>query len=127
MIPQKLNKTESVVTVDRRLSLRFYQLLDALVDWVYSSSLYDVKEVTASETLTGNAATRLCDATGGNITITLPSVSISNYFNIIKTDSSANTITVSSADGIIGSPTQVLSTQYDSIEVIGGSSEYYIR
>jgi len=127
MIPQKLNRIESAVTVDRRLSLRFYQLLDALVDGIYSSSTSGGSSVTTSTTITGTSATLFCDATAGAIVITLPAVALMNYYNIIKTDSSANTVTVSAADGIIGSLTQVLNSQYDSIECIVGPTEYYIR
>ena len=127
MIPIKLNRVETAVTIDRRLSLRFYQLLDALVDGFNSSSTSGGGSVTTSTTLSGTSATVFCDATAGAIIITLPAVALMNYFNVIKTDASANTVTVSSADGIIGSTTQILNSQYDSIECIGGPTEYYLR
>jgi len=71
--------------------------------------------------------TVIVDATGGNVVINLPSIVREMYFNIIKSDASANTVTINSADGIIGSASQVLNAQYDSIELIAGSTEFYIR
>lgn len=61
------------------------------------------------------------DATSGNIVVTLPTVaaSIRKVFIIKKTDSSANTATVTraSSDTIDGATTYVLSTQYDSVTI----------
>jgi hypothetical protein len=71
--------------------------------------------------------TIIVDATGGNVVIDLPSIVLGMYYNVIKSDSSANTVTINSADGIIGSASQVLNAQYDSIELIAGSTEFYIR
>jgi len=131
MIPQKLNRSEAAVLNDGKLTLRFYEFLNGLTNYLNStatsSPTYGGVEVTVSTTLTGTSATAFCDATAGNIVITLPTVALNNYFNVIKTDASVNTVTVSSTDGIIGSATQVLTSQYDSIELIGSSNEYYVR
>lgn len=73
----------------------------------------------------------LADASGGAFTVTLPAVGSSTDFwiNIKKTDSSANAVTISpGVSGFIdGSATQILSSQYDAIDVFCDGSNWYIR
>ena len=58
------------------------------------------------------------NATGGNRTITLPPPIGAVRFRIIKTDSSANTVTVSGNGYLInGSATYVLAAQYNKVWV----------
>jgi len=62
-----------------------------------------------------------CDATSAAIVITLPAVSKKLKYTIKKIDSSANLVTVSgnASETIDGELTQVLTTQYDVISVVG--------
>lgn len=56
------------------------------------------------------------DATAGDVTITLLGASAAKYCNVIKGDSTANKVIVSSVDNINGQTTQELKYQYESIE-----------
>ena len=58
------------------------------------------------------------DATSGNITVSLPAPNEALIYNIKKTDSSANTVTLDGGTyNIDGATTYVISTQYVSITV----------
>jgi len=134
MIPQKLNRSEAAVLNDGKLTLRFYEFLNGLASRLISSSTfspyYSSSELTFADspyTVTSISETLFVDATGGSVTINLLPAALGNYCNVIKEDSSANTVTLYSADGIIGSTTQVLSSQWDSIECICSSVGYRIR
>lgn len=68
------------------------------------------------------------DASGGNKTVNLPDVGnvrSGKPFTIIKTDASANTVTVFTPQNIDGATTYVLSSQYSSVTVISNGSTYY--
>lgn len=78
------------------------------------------KTVTASYAIAKTDCTVNGDATGGNITLTLPlanSVLAGQQFKSAKVDSSANTVTLAAATGdtISGSPSRILSTQWQSV------------
>lgn len=72
----------------------------------------------------------LANATGGNITVNLPALSgvAGRIYNVKKTDSSANTVTLdgSGAETIDGAATQVLTTQYQSLMIFAGPSEWSV-
>lgn len=72
----------------------------------------------------------MCDATSGNVTVNLPALStVANREYVIKkVDATGNTVTIdaNSAETIDGATTQVLSTQYDYIRIIAGTSEWHI-
>lgn len=66
------------------------------------------------------------DATGGAITVNLLPVATDIYCDVIKTDSSANTVTVASTDLINGESSQALLYQFESIEMAGNTSGYIV-
>jgi len=74
---------------------------------------------------------RLCkvDASGGNTTITLPTKAEGKglSFTIVKTDSSANTVTVDTpgAETINGASSVTLSSQWDRLTVMSDGINYY--
>jgi len=139
MIPTKLSRGEIAVLGSGKLTLRFYQLLDGIIDYLNSltgitttitAALMPISEIDFADspyTVTVVSQCLMCDCTAGNISITLPAIVLGMEFNIIKTDSSANTVTINSADGIIGSTTMVLTTQYESPVLVAGSTEFYLR
>lgn len=91
---------------------------------------WTVSTITASATLTTSQTVVLCDATSGAITATLPAAAGNTgkrYF-IKKTDSSANAVTVdgNGAETIDDTATQVLASQYDSIEIVSDGTEWWI-
>lgn len=115
------NNYLGIVTNVPKSSLDVYGSRGAkVVSKVFSDSPYTA----------GNEDVILCDCTAGNIIINLPAKSgvPRRIYHIKKIDSSANTITVD-ADGsetIDGATTQVISVQYDCIEIVCGSSEWSI-
>ena len=85
--------------------------------------------VTSNTTLTNTSTSVLVNATGGAVTITLPTAIGSNYqYTVKKIDSSANTVTVNttSAQTIDGASTQVISGQYNSMTVKSDNNNWYI-
>lgn len=85
---------------------------------------------TANYTATSSDGTIYCDATAGAFTITLLTA-IGNGgigFNIVKTDSSANAITIAttSSQTINGATTQTLSTQYQSMTPTSNAANWFL-
>lgn len=84
-----------------------------------------VTNVTGNTTVTATSNTvYTVDASGGNVTFTLPAASNSNkLFRVKKTDSSTNTVTVTRAgsDTIDGATTFVLTVQYQSMDFVAGT------
>lgn len=69
----------------------------------------------------------ICDATGGAFTITLPAVAVGAFVTVKKKDSSANAITVSPASGTIdGAVSQLISTQYVSLDFISDATNWFL-
>lgn len=66
------------------------------------------------------------DATAGNITITLPNPTGRRRRRVIKTDLSANTVTVQGSATISGSPSYTIVAQYDLVEVEPTGLEWII-
>lgn len=85
---------------------------------------------TASYTATGAETVILCDATSGNVTISLPALASSAYrkYHVKKIDVSANTCIIdgSGSETIDGSTTFTISVQYRSIQVVNGTSGWFI-
>lgn len=80
-------------------------------------------------TLPTTTKTLFCDATEGSITVNLPTAVGNNgkIYEIIKTDASANGITVA-ADGsetINGLATQGLTAQYDKLQIVSNGTEWF--
>lgn len=80
-------------------------------------------------TLATSTRTLFCDATEGAITVNLPTAVGGNgkIFEIIKTDSSVNAITIN-ADGsetINGSTSTGLASQYDKVKLVSNGSNWY--
>lgn len=89
-----------------------------------------ISTVTSNTTLGSTHGTVLCDASSGNITITLPAAvsNESKFYRIKKIDSSSNFITIDGylAETIDGSTTVVLSSKYDSISIVCNGTEWFI-
>lgn len=90
---------------------------------ISAAAFYTVSITNAASpyTLVSEAGYLRCDATSGNITVNLPaSIGLGRLVTIKKIDSSANTVTITRAgsDTIDGANTEVLTTQYDSVQMI---------
>lgn len=67
------------------------------------------------------------NAASAPVQITLPSSVIGKYFDIKKTDSSANLVTITPPSGTIdGAANVTISIQYASVTIIGDGSNFYI-
>lgn len=76
---------------------------------------------------TDQISTLHVNTTAGNITITLPSPTGSRRCSVIKTDASANTVTVTSGANLInGTASHVLSVRYGNITVEPTGTSWYI-
>lgn len=80
-------------------------------------------------TLTNSTKTLFCDATEGTIGVSLPTAVNNNgkLFEIIKTDSSVNALTIS-ADGsetINGLASVGLAAQYDTLKIVSNGTEWF--
>ena len=91
---------------------------------------FPITAVSSNYTATVYDQTILGNATGGNISITLPAnVDVSGkLFNIKKTDASANTVTVtpSGAATIDGAATYTLAAQYSGITIQSDGTDWWI-
>ena len=73
--------------------------------------------------------TYLCDATSGPISVTLASpMQHGQKLTIKKVDASANAVTVAAESGttIDGDPNQILSGQWDSMQLVVQNDRWYI-
>jgi hypothetical protein len=97
---------------------------------VNGSVSMNITTLTGNTTLDGTYYTVLCNATSAGFTVTLPtSVGITGrIYNIKKTDSSTNTVTIAttSSQTIDSSTNRVISTQYETITVQSDGSNWYI-
>lgn len=85
----------------------------------------------ASSTLTPTSPSiQLVSASGGAVTITLPTAASANgvVFYVKKTDASANAVTIKAAGSelIDGTNTKVLSTQYTSVQFYSNGTAWFI-
>lgn len=91
---------------------------------------FHVRAVTASITADKTYGLYVCDATGGNITVSLPMAGAYKgvMFSIKKTDASGNTVTVdgNGAETIDGSATAVISLQNGSLTVRSDGTQWWI-
>ena len=95
-----------------------------------------IKSVTNNYTALWGDTVLLVNASGGNITITLPDSAevavakneMGKLFYIKKVDASANTVTIDpySTQTIDGAGTYVINTQYDSVTIVSDGSNYHI-
>lgn len=99
--------------------------------WRQYGNVHNIVNRTSTYTATINDRTITVNATSGAITINLPQASTATNVElfIIKTDSSANAVTVDgySSETINGATTQALTTQYQKIVIVCDGSTWWIR
>lgn len=93
-------------------------------------ALGDVATINSSTTLDDTHAVVLIDASGGPVTVTLPSVSGigRRRYVVKKIDSSANAVTVaaSGAEMIDGTTSKTLAIQYEALEVVTNGTAWFV-
>lgn len=89
-----------------------------------------VTSISSSTTADATAVVWLVNATGGSVTLTLPTAASAQrrVYHVKKTDSSLNTVIVAGngAETIDGSNTQSLIAQYESIQIVSDGTAWYI-
>jgi len=85
---------------------------------VPSTVTLNIRTITVSETLLTDDYTVKCDATTGDIVVTLTTANIRQFYNIVKIDSSVNLVTLTPDSGTInGGATLIISKQWTSRQV----------
>lgn len=106
------------------------QAVEQQINRAADGYLFPVMGITASYTINYNDGVILADATSGNITITLlPALEMTQKrIVIMKTDASANTVTVdgNASETINGALTNVLSIQYAKVEITAYNGAWYV-
>lgn len=103
--------------------------VDTAVSAIGPQNSHTVVTKTADYTATTSDEVILVDASGGGVTITLPTaVGTANMYSVKKTDSSANLVTVatSASQTIDGGTTAQLKVQYASISVVSNNANWFI-
>lgn len=93
------------------------------------SNSHTVVSKTSAYTATTSDEVILVSASGGAVTITLPTaVGNSNFYSIKKTDSSGNFVTIdtTSSQTIDGGLTAVIKVQYASVTVVSNGANWFI-
>lgn len=94
-----------------------------------STSIVSIDDTDSPYTATASNGTVLCDQTSGNIVINLPAVaSVEGLKLVFKCIGTTNTITLTpdGSETIDGDPDYVLTTQYNSVTIIAGPTEWSI-
>jgi hypothetical protein len=110
------------------------QAVNEILNWAYNELrriAYEVQErpLHLVTPVTGTATARdpglyLCDATSGAFTVTLVE-NASSEIRLVKTDASANAITVQGAGTISGSANKSLSSQWESLTVVCDGTNWF--
>jgi len=92
------------------------------------SSVSSVKQISSSYTCTDSDRVLLIDASGGAVSVYLPSAGQvrNKLFTVVKIDSSGNAVTLTPAgsETINGSSSKSLSAQWDKTEVVSDGSNW---
>lgn len=95
-----------------------------------ASGRINIVSKAAAYTLANGDDVLLADATAGAFTVTLPLVALytGKVFTVKKIDASGNAVTIDGAgsETIDGATTRALAAQYDSLTLLGGSSEWHL-
>lgn len=96
----------------------------------YGAFEQQVSTISAASHTAGQESVMLCNATSNAITINLPAAASSagRIYNIKKTDSSANTVTIdaNASETIDGALTYVATVQYESVTIVCDGANWFI-
>lgn len=91
----------------------------------------NVNSVSSSYVITSTDAVVLADATGGAVTVTLPTAAsiTGKVYTVKRINSGSNNVTLATTGGqtIDGATTQVMTIQYTSLDVISDGSNWEIK
>ena len=96
----------------------------------YTKAVQSPSAITVSGTVDADSRFEFIDATSGDVTRTLPAASDSSgrLITFKKEDSSGNSVTIAAASGetIDDEASQVISFQWNSMDVVSDGSEWFI-
>lgn len=121
---KQTNQTQSDVPDDEQITAAEWN--NHVAD--QQSRGYDtVTTVTGNYTIAENEVV-LADASGGSITVTLPSPSESGIITVKKTDSSSNSVVIATpnSESIDGGASLTITGQYVSRELVSDGTNFYI-
>lgn len=127
IIPVGIATSATTATINGAGSATAVKITSSVLEGLYT----DVQTYSSNSTMTNANSVALVSASGGAVTITIPSASSPSnkgkVFNIKKTDSSANGVIISPVAGTIdGSATKTLAFQYDSLMLVSDGSNYFL-
>jgi len=94
---------------------------------VVSLPTFNIRTITASATLAADDYTVKCDASSGAIVATLTTAKVGHFMNIVKIDSSINTVTLTPSSGTInGAASQIITAQWTSRQVQSNGTDWVI-
>lgn len=127
IIPVGIATSATTATINGAGSATAVKITSSVLEGLYTN----VQAYSSNSTITNANSVALVDASGGAVTITIPSASSPSnrgkVFNIKKTDSSLNGVIISPVAGTIdGSATKTLAFQYDSLMLVSDGSNYFL-
>lgn len=105
--------------------LAFFDYLD-LFSIIAGQLTIGTRSVTSDTTYADGEMMIAADASGGNITLTLPQLVEGRMLIAKKMDSSGNSVTLSGTANIDGAASKSTTTQYASFTLVGGVTEWMI-
>lgn len=84
------------------------------------------RSTTSNTSYTNTDYLIVVNASGGNVTLTLPELAQGRVLIAKKIDASANSVTVSGAQNIDGAASKSTTTQYFAFTLIGGDTEWHL-
>ena len=89
--------------------------------------IFGIRTISASATLAADDYTVKCDASSGAIVATLTTSNSGHFMNIVKIDSSVNTVTLTPSSGLInGAASQIITNQWTSRQVQSDGTNWVI-
>ncbi|QSW90690.1 hypothetical protein J0383_07740 [Flavobacterium endoglycinae] len=121
------NGKGSYGSINNKINTNGLNLLEKKDNYLTKTADY---QILMNDFPNNNCLVIFCNASGGSLTITLPAAAASPGYEVrvVKTDVSANTVTVrgSGAELINASNTQVLAAQYDKINIRSNGAQNFI-
>ena len=123
VVPVGIATSATSLVVNGAGSSTAVKVTSTIVDGLYA----DVQSYSSSTVLTNANSVVLVSASGGAVTITLPAPARGKVFNIKKTDSSLNAVTISPPSGTIdGAASKSLAFQYDSLMITSDGTNFFL-
>jgi len=125
IIPLGIAISANTAVINGAGSATAVKITSSVIEGLYANVL----SVSASTVVTNAPSVVLVNASSGPITITVQNATTNNgkVYNIKKTDSTLNAVTIATGGGNIdGTATKTLAFQYDSLMLVSDGTNYYL-